>query len=154
MGRYTLKPGVGCHYEQVKTEDGVETTRKVEAGETIECSRNLAEVYPEKFEVAGEAQAAPAVAPAVAPKSTPKPRNKPAPKTEPAKQEEPTTTVAPTSADDVTAQFPVAANNGLIVRGTEANGYNFYERDVPGEAINPVPLDKATLEAELLSYTA
>ena len=141
MGHYKLKPGVGKHYEPTKDENGVESLREIGPGEVIDCPRDLAAVYPEKFEAVN----APAtVAPAAATNPTPAPTPAPVAPTPP----------AAVSADDVTAEFPLAVSNGLIVRGSDANGFNFYERDIPTEAINPVPLNRDGLVAELTSYTA
>lgn len=156
MGHYKLRLGVGKHYEPTKDANGVETLRPVGEGEVIECDRDLAAVYPEKFEaVTAPATVAPAAETPAAPANK-KQRGKaaPAPTPAPAPANVVPTPPAPASADDVTAEFPLAVTANLIVRGSDANGFNFYERDIPTEAINPVPLNREGLVAELTSYVA
>jgi hypothetical protein len=120
----------------------------INPGEAVESELDLAEAFAGKF-VECDAPTAPAPAPAADP-AAPKGKGRGKGPTKPPAN--PTT--APTVTDDVTAQFPVAVTAGLLVRGTEANGFNYYEPDSPTEAINPVPLDRAGLEAELVAYTA
>lgn len=154
MGHFKLKPNAGSHFEPTVDENGIPSLREVLPGGVIECARNLAEVYPEKF-VAVDAPAVVDAAPAVvdaAPAAEKKKRGK---QTAPTPTPVPTPAPAPAPAaytDDVTDSFATAVAQGLLVRGTDATGYNFYEKDMPAEAINTVPLDRAAMEAELLSY--